>query len=95
MNRRVLIDRDADVVSVSVSAEVQRAIERATEAAYDSLVTELAPFGLSPLDIVIPEFEQVIYEDEVPIFTRLQDEHFARPLEDWERDFLLPATLGS
>ncbi|WP_417556120.1 hypothetical protein [Microbacterium sp.] len=47
---------------------MQRAIERATEAAHDALVRELAPFGLGPMDIVIPEFEQVIYEDEVPIY---------------------------
>lgn len=93
--RRELIDRTADVVSVRVSPAVQRAIEVATQDAYDSLVRELAPFGLTPLDIVIPEFEQVVYEDEVPIFTRVHEEHFGNVLADWERGLLLPApTLG-
>lgn len=65
-----LIDGD-ELVTRPVDQTVQRAIERATEAAHDALVRELAPFGLTPLDIVIPEFEQVIYEDEVPIYAQM------------------------
>lgn len=73
MTRRYLLNEQQDgVVSVPVAPDVQRAIERATEHAHDALVRELEPFGLSPLDIVIPEFEQVIYEDEVPIFAALE-----------------------
>lgn len=72
MTRRTLLDTErSEVVSTKVAPEVQHAIERATQHAYDALVRELEPFGLTPLDIVIPEFEQVIYEDEVPIFAAL------------------------
>ncbi|OJU41793.1 MAG: hypothetical protein BGN97_03550 [Microbacterium sp. 69-10] len=70
MTRVHLIDGD-ELVTRPVDQTVQRAIERATEAAHDALVRELAPFGLTPLDIVIPEFEQVIYEDEVPIYAQM------------------------
>lgn len=61
-----------DLVTVPVAAEVQGAIERATAVAHEALCQELAAFGLTPLDIVIPEYEQVIYEDEVPIFSALE-----------------------
>lgn len=72
MGRRHLIDTERnECVSTPVAPAVQRAIERATEAAHDALVAELAPFGLSPLDIVVPVFEQVIYEDEVPIYAQM------------------------
>lgn len=71
MIRLLVLDPGRDLAVRKVEPEVQRAIERATEAAHDDLVSELAPFGLSPLDIVVPEFEQVIYEDEVPIYAAL------------------------
>jgi hypothetical protein len=65
---RAVLRRGDELVTRRVDPAVQGAIEQATEAAYHELCAELAPYGLTPLDIVIPEFEQVIYEDEVPIY---------------------------
>lgn len=73
MSRRVLCDDERnEVVSTPVKHEVQEAIDRATHACRDALVRELEPFGLTPFDIVVPTYEQVIYEDEVPIFAALE-----------------------
>ena len=69
--RTHLIER-GDLATVPVAAAVQEAIERATAVAHDAICQELAAFGLAPLDIAIPEYEQVIYEDEVPIFSALE-----------------------
>jgi len=72
MSRRYLVDVERnEVVSVPVAPAVQEAIDRATTGVYDALVRELEPFGLTPFDIVVPTYEQVIYEDEVPIFAAL------------------------
>ncbi|MDR6867878.1 hypothetical protein J2Y69_002486 [Microbacterium resistens] len=65
--RAVLVVGDT-VATRPVEADVQRAIERATEAAQLSLVVALRPFGLHPHDIAMPAFERVIYRDETPIF---------------------------
>lgn len=70
LGRVPLIIRE-EFSTVPVAPPVQRAIERATEAAYDALCCALAPFGLTPLDIAVPQFEQVIYHDEVPIYLAL------------------------
>lgn len=66
----VLVDGD-ELVTRPVDPGVQRAIERATTAAHDALVVELAPFGLTPLDIVVPDYEQVVWADEVPIYAQM------------------------
>lgn len=71
MSVRVPMVNTDELIVRPVDAPVQRAIERATEAAHDALVLELAAFGLSPIDIVIPQFEQVVYEDEVPIYAAM------------------------
>lgn len=70
--RRVALTPDGeDIVTRPVSPAVQRTIERALEVAHDALCAELAPFGLHPLDIAVPTFEQVVYEDEAPVYARI------------------------
>lgn len=87
MERRYLVDdRRQELISTPVAADVQEAIERATQVAHDALVRELEPFGLSPLDIVIPVFEQVIYEDEVPIYARMLRDRQNRGSDGTELD---------
>lgn len=71
MRRAALNIEENEVVSVPVSLPVQHAIDRATEVAGAALDEALAPFGLTPLDIVVPRCEQVIYEDEVPIYAQM------------------------
>lgn len=60
-----------EFITAPVAAPVQAAIERAITAAYEALCCALAPSGMTPLDIAVPVFEQLIYEDEVPIFLAL------------------------
>ncbi len=68
--RPVLVVGDA-IATRPVDPLVQRAIEAATTAAFNALVGALHPFGLHPGDIAMPQFEQVIYRDETPIFHAL------------------------
>lgn len=77
MSRAVLCDNERNVeVTIPVSADVQRAIQAATVEAFEQvgqgvLDEALKPFGLTGMDIAIPTYEQVIYEDEVPIFSAI------------------------
>lgn len=48
-------------ITAPVSPEVQTAMERWTERSHAELVDILAPFGMHPYDIAMPEFRQVVY----------------------------------
>lgn len=52
-------------VTVSLAPEVVRAINEAQRASLQVLRVALAPFGLSPYDIAMPEYRRVVYEHEI------------------------------
>lgn len=54
-----------DILSVSVSDDVARAILGVVAATHEQLTEALAPFGLQANDILVPAFRRVVYRDEL------------------------------
>ncbi|WP_336647559.1 hypothetical protein [Microbacterium sp. MMO-10] len=83
---RIPLRIGGEEVTEVLPPEVQRAIVDLISPDTDALADVLEPFGLEPIDIMVPVFYRVMYVDEAPIFSRLIREKEQRAADAASRE---------